>query len=336
MIRIAVDAMGGDHAPEAIVSGTIQAAQQAKGRYELVLVGETQKIEDELKKHREIQHLPISIEHASQIIGMDEAPAMALRKKPDSSLSVCMRLQKEGKVAAMVSAGNTGAVMAAALFVLKRIQGVLRPAIGSFLPHESGICFMIDVGSNVDCKPEQLQQFGIMGSIFANHVMDLKSPKVGILNIGEETSKGNEATQIAHELLAQTKGLNFMGNVEGRDVMRGVADVVVCDGFVGNILLKFGESISRMVAKSLKHEIGSNIRGKTGALLVKPHLKRLFSKFDYQEYGGAPLLGVKGNCIICHGSSSPKAIKNAIEEAFKMIEENINVLIEKQVHLIQG
>ena len=335
MVRIALDAMGGDHAPEAIVGGAIEAAQRADGRYEIVLVGDKPTIESELQKYKNIEKLNISIEHASQVVEMHEAPGMALRKKPDSSIAVCMRLQKEGRAEAMVSAGNTGAVMAAALFVLKRIPGVQRPAIGSFLPHESGVCVMLDVGSNVDCKPDQLQQFGVMGSIFANHVMGLESPRVGIINIGEETSKGNEATQQAHEQLAQTKQINFIGNVEGRDIMRGVADVVVCDGFVGNILLKFGESIARMIAEGLKEEIGSDIRGKLGALLLLPHMKRLLGKFDYQEYGGAPLLGVKGNCIICHGSSSPKAIKNAVEEAYRMIQENVNSLIEEQVHATQ-
>jgi glycerol-3-phosphate acyltransferase PlsX len=334
-ICIAIDAMGGDRAPEAIVSGAIEAARRARDRYKIMLVGDQAVVERELRHHLFTKGLPLSIAHASQKIEMDEAPAMALRKKPDSSIAVAMKLHKEGNVHAVVSAGNTGAVLAAALFQLNRIEGVMRPAIGSFLPHESGVCLLIDVGANVDCKPAHLLQFGIMGSILTNHLLGIESPRVGLLNIGEEKTKGNEATQAAYPLLKESR-INFIGNVEGRDVMRGQADVVVCDGFMGNVLLKFGESIARMVALSLKRKIGGNIAGTVGHFLLRPKFRKLFKQFDYQEYGGAPLLGVKGNCIISHGNSTPHAIKNAIEEAWKMIHENVAYHIEQQMMSMKG
>jgi len=335
MIRIAVDAMGGDRAPGAIVTGAVEAARRAEGRYEVVLVGDAPVVENELRHHHFVKDLPISIFHASQKVGMDESPAKSLRKKPDSSIAVAIRLHKEGKVEAVVSAGNTGAVMAAALFLLKPIQGVLRPAIGSFLPHESGVCLLLDVGSNVDCKPLHLLQFGMMGSILVNHLLGIENPRVGLLNIGEESNKGNETVQAAYRLLQQSS-LNFSGNIEGRDILQGRADVIVCDGFSGNVLLKFGESLARMISLTMKRTIRGNLPGAIGLYLIRPSLRKLFKLFDYQEYGGAPLLGVKGNCIISHGSSSPRAIRNAIEEAWKMIREKVAYHIENQIRRTKG
>ena len=335
MIRIAVDAMGGDNAPEEIVDGAVEAARKSDGRYEVVLVGDETIINEEIDRHHFVKDLPLSVEHASQKVEMHESPAVSLRKKPDSSIAVAVRLQKEGKVDGLVSAGNTGAVMASALLVLRPIHGVQRPAIGSFMPHEDGVCLLIDAGSNVDCKPEHYLQFGIMGSIFMNHIIGIQSPKVGLLNIGEESSKGNELVQQAYHLLNKSN-LNFKGNLEGRDILKGAADVVVCDGFVGNILLKFAESLARMISKTMKRTHRGNLPGAVGLYLIRPSLRKLYKLFDYQEYGGAPLLGVKGNCIISHGSSSSRAIKNAIEEAWKMIKSRVSEHIENQISGMEG
>ncbi len=335
MVRIAVDAMGGDRAPRAVVTGAIEAARRSKEPCEIVLVGDTPLIENELRHHHFIKDLPISIIHASQKVEMDDAPARVLRQKPDSSIAVAIRLHAEGQVDGMVSAGNTGAVMASALFLLKPIEGVLRPAVGSFLPHEAGSCFLIDVGTNVNCKPIHMLQFGMMGSIFINHLLGIEKPKVGLLNIGQEAVKGNETLQSTYRLLEKST-LNFIGNVEGRDIMRGRADVIVCDGFVGNILLKFGESLARMIALTLKRKIGGNIAGTIGHFLIRPKFRKLLKLFDYQEYGGAPLLGVKGNCIISHGSSGPRAIRNAIRVAWNMAREGLTHHIENQIIEMKG
>jgi len=335
MVRIAVDAMGGDRAPRDIVTGAIEAVRASKGRYEIVLVGNASAIDEELKRHYFLKGLPLSVFNASQKIEMDESPAMALRKKPDSSIAVATRLHKEGKVDAVVSAGNTGAVLAASLFLLKPLEGVLRPSIGSFVPHEDGVCFLIDVGTNVDCKPIHLLQFGMMGSILVKHLQKVENPRVGLLNIGEEPGKGNETIQAAYKFLEESS-LNFVGNIEGRDILRGRADVVVCDGFVGNVLLKFAESLGRMISLTLRRKIGGNIAGTVGHFLIRPKFRKLLKLFDYQEYGGAPLLGVKGNCIISHGSSSPRAIRNAIEAAWKMTQERITERIEKQIKYLKG
>lgn len=330
MLKIAVDAMGGDKAPQAIVSGAVEAARRSNGRFEVVLVGDKQIVEEELQHHHFTKDLPLSVVHASQQVEMGESPSHALRRKPDSSIAVATRLHKEGKVDAVVSAGNTGAVMASALFTLKPIEGVLRPAIGTFMPHENGVCLMLDVGSNVDCKAQHLFQFGVMGSIFMNHIMGIDNPDVGLLNIGEEEKKGNDAVQQAYQLLKKST-LNFKGNVEGRDVLTGAADVIVCDGFNGNVLLKFGESLARMVSTTMKRTIRGNLPGAIGMYLIRPSLRKLFKLFDYQEYGGAPLLGIRGNCIISHGSSSAKAIRNAVEEAWKMVTSKVSDHIEEQI-----
>jgi len=330
MIRIALDAMGGDKAPQAVVDGAVEAARKSDSRYEIVLVGDEQKIKKALETHYFIKDLPLSVIHASQQIGMDEAPGQALRRKPDSSIAVATQLHKEDKVDALVSAGNTGAVMAAALFKLKTIHGVLRPTLGAFMPHESGSCFLADVGTNLDCKPVHLAQFGIMGSILVTHLMGIDRPRVGLLNVGKEPGKGGELYQKTYELLKKSR-LNFIGNVEGRDIMRGRADVILCDGFTGNVLIKFGEGLARMIAMMLKRKIGGDIFGTVGHLLLRPKFRKLVKLFDYQEYGGAPLLGVKGTCIVAHGSSGSRGIRNAIREAWKMTRENIAGHIESQI-----
>jgi len=328
-MKIAVDAMGGDYAPEAIVDGAVQAARVARGRYEIILVGDEQKIRRELSRYA-ADKLPISIYHASQAIGMEESPMQALRSKRDASVLVATQLAKKGMADAVVSAGNTGAFMAAALLTLGRLPKVSRPALGSFIPNEKGISVVIDVGANVDSKPANLLQFGVMGSIYMEHIFDISRPKVGLLNIGEEESKGPEVIRQAYQLL-QHSSLNFIGNVEGRDILRGTAEVVVCDGFVGNIVLKFAESIIGMLTRTLKKKVGKNIPANLGALLMKPTFRKLRQLMDYQEYGGVPLLGVNGVCIVCHGRSTPKAIRNAIREARKMIELEVNERLEEAI-----
>lgn len=330
-MKIAVDAMGGDFAPAAIVRGGVDAARISEGRFEVVFVGDQEKINAELETHFHLQNLKISVVHASEAIGMDESPTSALKKKKDSSISVMTRLHKEGKVDAIVSAGNTGAMMASALLGLGRIPGVSRPAIATFMPNVNGVTLLIDSGANVDCKPNHLLDFGVMGSIFIERLLGIKEPRVGLLSIGEEPNKGNEITLQTYPLLNQSK-LNFIGNVEGRDILRGGADVVVCDGFVGNIVLKFGESFNGVYSLSLKRNIGRRLLANLGAYLLIPTFKRMKQIFDWEEYGGVPLLGVNGVCIICHGKSSPKAIKNAITEAEKVVRENVNELIKNEIN----
>lgn len=322
--------MGGDYAPDAIIHGGIEAARFGKGNYEIVFVGDESIIRTHLSHHFRIQELPISVRHASQKIEMSESPTAALKKKPEASINVAMELHKRREVDAVISAGHTGAAMAAAFFSLKRIEAVKRPAIGSLVPHGQGVTMLIDVGANVDCKPIHLLQFGVMGSIYMKHVMKISEPKVALLNIGGEKKKGNEVTQQTYNLLAES-GLNFVGNIEGREVMSGAVDVIVCDGFVGNIVLKFAESINGVYSKTLKRKIGKKIFSNIGAFLLKPTFDRLRKIYDYEEYGGAPLLGINGTCIICHGSSTPKAIKNAVKEAEMMIKEKVNQEISNEI-----
>ncbi len=331
-MKIAVDAMGGDHAPRSIVSGAIGAARLAKNRFEVVLVGDKIKIQQELDRHFRTNELPISVVHASQQVEMDDIPAVALKQKRDSSIAVAMQLHKEGAVDAVVSAGNTGAVLASALIKLRKIAGVLRPAIGSILPNGRGATFMIDAGTNVDCKPRQLFQFGIMGSIFMSKLFNIENPRVGLLNIGTEKSKGTEQVQSTYDLFQQSE-LNFIGNIEGGAVLKDLSDVVVCDGFVGNIILKFAESFNSVYSSNLRNRIGKRLQYNLGAYLLKPAFRRLKKTFDYAEYGGVPLLGIKGVVIIGHGSSSPKAILNAIFEAEKIIKEKVNDQIEKELNI---
>lgn len=329
-MRIAIDAMGGDYAPDAIIHGGVEAARLGKGAYEVVLVGDEKVIRSQLIRHFRVNELPITVQHASQKIEMDEAPTSALKRKPDASINVAMQLHKNGEVDAVISAGHTGAAMASALFSLGRIEGVRRPAIGSLLPHAQGVTLLIDVGANVECKPVHLLQFGVMGSIYMRSVYKFPTPKVALLNIGEEASKGTETIQEAYQLLKNSL-LNFVGNIEGRNVMNGDVDVIVSNGFVGNIVLKFAESFNGVYAKTLKRKIGKKIFSHIGAFLLKPTFDRLKKIYDYEEYGGAPLLGINGTCIICHGSSTPKAIRNAVRESATMINERVNDKIRSEL-----
>ena len=335
MIKIAVDAMGGDNAPEAAVHGGIEAARSARGEYEIVFVGNQEIISKEISRHFRTEDLAISIVHAPETITMNEHPALAVKRKKNSSIVVAIRIQKEGKVDAAVSAGNTGAFMTAAMFELKRIEGINRPAIGSILPREMGHTLLIDAGANMDSKPSNLLQYALMGSIFYSKVFQSPNPRIGLLSVGHEAIKGNELTIKAHDLLEKSN-LNFIGNIEGGDILHDKAEVVVCDGFVGNALLKFGESMHRVFKSSMRRLIGKRIFPQIGAFLMKPSFEGFRKMFDYQEYGGAPLLGVQGVCIVAHGRSTPRAIKSAIHEAKVTVEGRVNQLIRKEIQKFYG
>jgi len=326
-MRIAVDAMGGDYAPRVVVEGAVQAAQ--KNRYEIILVGDENSIKEEMKKYR-TSSLPLSIHHSSEVIGMDESPAIACRQKKDSSIMVATRLIKEGMADAMISAGNSGAVMASALMVLGRLPGVNRPAIAVLIPTMKGPGVVLDVGANVNSTAKDLLQFAVMGDMYMERIMNKEAPRIGLLSIGAEEAKGDEVTVEAHRLLRQS-GLNFVGNIEGRDILKGKADVIVCDGFVGNILLKFGEGIAEEFMNLFRDEILKYPFRKMALTLLRGAFRDIKKKVDYAEYGGAPLLGVDGCSIICHGSSNAKAISNAIRVAGEFMEKRINQQIKESL-----
>lgn len=329
-MKIAIDAMGGDYAPEAIVHGGFEAAKFGKGELEIVLVGDEAAVQPHVTRHFRAHELPISIVHAPEKIEMNEAPTAALKHKPRASIQVAMELHKRGEVEAVISAGHTGAAMASALLCLGRIEGVRRPGIGSLIPHGQGATLLIDVGANLECKPVHFLQFGIMGSIYMRNVMEIPEPKVALLNVGSEKGKGNDVAREAYDLLSKSS-VNFVGNVEGRQIMSGEVDVIITDGFVGNVVLKFAESFNGVYSKTLKRKIGKKVFSNLGAFLLKPTFERLRRIYDYEEYGGAPLLGINGTCIICHGSSTPKAIKNAVKEAGLMIKQGVNEKIRTEL-----
>lgn len=325
--KIAVDAMGGDNSPGVEVSGAVAACRN--WGCEVVLVGDTAKIQAELDKHK-TQGLKLDIHHASQVIGMHDSPSDAVRKKKDSSIRVSFDLAKQGLADAVVSAGNSGAIMASGMYVFGRVKGVERPAIGTSLPNLDDQTMVLDMGANVDCKPSQLYQFGIMGSIYVEHVLGKVRPRVGLLSNGSEEKKGNDLTREAHQLLKQSD-LNYLGYVEGGDVYNGSVDVVVCDGFVGNVLLKVSEGLAVAIGTMLKHEIESRFLAKMGYCLSRPAFDAFKKRINPAEYGGAPLLGIAGTGIVCHGSSDPVAISIAIRQAGEYakirIEEKIAVLL---------
>lgn len=318
-MKIAVDAMGGDFAPEEVVNGAVLACRDLGA--EVILVGDEQRINDLLKNHS-ISGLKLEIKNATEVIEMGDHPAQAVKKKKDSSLVVANRLVKDGVAAAVISAGNTGAAMSASLLTLGRIKGISRPAIASPMPTTKGVSVLLDAGANADCDPENLVQFALMGSIYAEQVFGFPKPRVGLLSIGEEETKGNKLTVEAHQLLKQS-GLNFIGNVEGRDVHHGECEVIVCDGFVGNIVLKLSEGLAGALFGQIKIALTESWITTAGALLIKRSFKSLKSRMDYTEYGGAPLLGLNGISIISHGSSNAKAIKNAIRAAIKAVNEDV-------------
>ncbi|MFQ5645656.1 MAG: phosphate acyltransferase PlsX [bacterium] len=318
--KIAIDAMGGDHAPDNVVAGAVEAVKEYDSR--LILVGKEDVIKKELTKYS-FNGSNIEIRHAQSIVEMDESPSMALRRKKDSSIRVANELVKEGETKAVISAGNTGAAMAFSKIVLGSLRGIERPAIAALSPSKTGITLLLDVGANVDCSARQLSQFAIMGSVYADDIMGIRNPRVGLLNIGTEEIKGGELTKEAYGLLKKLK-LNFIGNVEGRDIYNGTVDVVVCDGFIGNVGLKISEGVADTITYFLKEEINKGLLGKLGFLLLRSSLKGIRKKIDYSEYGGAPLLGVNGISIICHGGSSAKAIKNAIRVAHECVSHKLN------------
>jgi glycerol-3-phosphate acyltransferase PlsX len=327
-IKIAVDAMGGDYAPENVIEGAIMALRESNNRFEIVFVGDEKKIKNELRKYDTIG-LNYSIVDAPQVIGMDDIPTVALRRKKNSSIVVGMKLHSDGEVDAFASAGNTGAVLTAATFILGRIEGISRPTIGSVFPTESGRkSIMLDVGANVDCKPNHLFEFAIMGSIYSSEILGQKNPKVALLNIGEESTKGGDVVLQAYQLLSESK-LNFVGNVEGRDILLGKADVIVCDGFVGNIVLKFAESVFGVLKRKLRNYAMRNIFRRLTFGLLARGLRKALKEFDYQEYGGVPFLGVNGVAIIGHGSSTAVAIKNMIYRAEETVYRKINQKIKE-------
>jgi glycerol-3-phosphate acyltransferase PlsX len=327
-IKIAVDAMGGDYAPKNVIEGAIMALRESNNRFEIVFVGDEKKIKNELRKYDTIG-LNYSIVDAPQVIGMDDIPTVALRRKKNSSIVVGMKLHSDGEVDAFASAGNTGAVLTAATFILGRIEGISRPTIGSVFPTESGRkSIMLDVGANVDCKPNHLFEFAIMGSIYSSEILGQKNPKVALLNIGEESTKGGDVVLQAYQLLSESK-LNFVGNVEGRDILLGKADVIVCDGFVGNIVLKFAESVLGVLKRKLRNYAMRNIFRRLTFGLLARGLRKALKEFDYQEYGGVPFLGVNGVAIIGHGSSTAVAIKNMIYRAEETVYRKINQKIKE-------
>ncbi len=329
LIDIALDAFGSDKAPEPEIRGAILACKSLPVRVHLV--GPESELRDLLDEYLEDEDLPITIHHASERIGMDEKAAHAVRTKRDSSMRVGLKLVREKKVAGFVTAGNTGAAMATAKMVLGAIPGVDRPALTARMPTVTGSpCVLLDVGANVDCKAHNLEQFAIMGEMFARSVLKVAQPRVGLLSIGEEESKGNELTREAFPLL-RALPIHFTGNVEGRDIFNGSADVIVCDGFVGNVALKTGEGIGRLFRDLLRESLTQTVTAQVGAMLSRKAFNNFKRRLDYNEYGGAPLLGVRGICIITHGSSNEIAILNSIRVAIEFARAEINSKIEQEL-----
>ena len=328
---VAVDVMGGDQAPAHEIAGAVMAARQ--WQIPVVLVGQTESVEKELANH-DVTGLDIRIVHASEIVGMHDSASDAVRKKKNSSIRIAFELVKQGSANAVVSTGNSGATMAAGMFVLKRIPGIDRPAIAAVVPNLKDQTLVLDVGGNVDCKPPHLVQFALMGSVYASQMLGKSAPRVGLLSNGTEQSKGNDLTREASLALKKTS-LNYIGYTEGRDIYNGHIDVVVCDGFVGNVVLKVSEGLAEAMSLMLRKELSSRLLSRIGYLLVRPAFKAFRKKVDYAEYGGAPLLGVQGTAMICHGSSSPRAIMNAIKMAYDSETNQVNKKLNERLEEIR-
>jgi glycerol-3-phosphate acyltransferase PlsX len=327
MIKIAVDAMGGDNAPEVEVEGAVQAA--AHYGVPIVLVGQEERLRECLRKH-DTTDLPIEIIHAAEVITMDDSAATAARRKKGSSVHVAARSMKEGRVSGLISAGNTGAVMATVKMILGTLPVVDRPALSTVLPTQKGKpAILLDVGANVDCKALHLEQFAIMGDIYSRSIFGIRRPRIGLLSIGEEDTKGNEVTKEAFKGLKNAP-LNFIGNVEGRDIFKGDVDVIVCDGFTGNVALKLSEGLIETFRSMLRQEIEKTYVAQVGYILAQKAFQQFSRRLDYSEYGGAPLLGIKGITIVCHGRSNANAIKNAVRVAHECCKHNINQTIETE------
>jgi glycerol-3-phosphate acyltransferase PlsX len=321
VIRVAVDAMGGDTAPQAEIAGVLQALTALPGRFIVQLVGRSEVIKAELAKYPDVDHSRLEIHEAAEVIGMAEKPLAAVRKKPKSSIVVGLGLQKAGQSDAFVSAGNTGAILAASTILLGLHDGVERATVATLFPTGNQPVLVLDGGANVDCSPRELVGFAYLGTVYMRDVLQRPSPTVGLLNVGEEEEKGNAITREAHNLLKRSPRLHYIGNIEGRDIVAGhhkygVVDVVVCDGFVGNVVLKFYESVGRLFVGLVKQLVPD--------LLQRAELRELFRILDYSEYGGAPLLGVKGVSIICHGASPANAYKNAVRVAVQSVEADLS------------
>jgi len=328
LIDIALDAVGADNAPEPEIRGAILACKQLPVRVHLV--GPERELRDQLDDLLDDEDLPIVIHHAAERIGMEEKAAQAVRTKRDSSMRVGLKLVREGKCAGFVTAGNTGAAMATAKMVLGALPGVDRPALATPMPAATGSpCVLLDVGANVDCKATNLEQFAVMGEMYARTVLKIDTPRVGLLSIGEEETKGNDLTREAFPLL-KALPINFIGNVEGRDIFSGLADVIVCDGFIGNVALKTSEGVGRFVRDVLRDSLTQTVTAKVGALLARQAFNDFRRRLDYREYGGAPLLGVRGICIIGHGSSNDRAIYNGIRVAYEFAKGGTVGRIEQE------
>src|SRR5687767_10905985 len=329
MVRIAVDAMGGDHAPAAIVDGVVAAARHLDAR--IALVGATAPVEAALASHADWRELNIEIVDAPDVIAMSEPPAAALRRKPRASIRVAAEMAGRREAAALFSAGHTGATVMAGYAAFGMIPGVDRPALATTIPTRRRPAVLLDAGANVECRPQHLLQFAIMGSVYARVAAGIARPRVGLLSIGEEETKGNELTREAHRLL-KSAPVNFIGNVEGREIYSGVADVIVCDGFTGNIVLKTSEGLVEAVEALLGDELQGTFSSQVGYLLSRRAFRRFRRRVDYSEYGGAPLLGVAGLAIVCHGRSSPKAIRNAIAMAYRFATSDFIHRVEQEIN----
>ncbi len=328
-MKIALDAMGGDFGPPYLVAGAVMALREYPHIEKLFLVGDTPQIEAELKKHG-CNDGRIEIFHATQVVDMSDRAVEAVRRKKDSSISRAVDLVKHDKADAVVSAGHTGAAVAASTIKLRTLPGIDRPGIAAVLPTETNVFVLIDAGANIDARPEHLVQYAFMGTVYSRHVLGYKNPKVGLISLGEEDVKGNEMTKEVFKMLKKSS-LNFVGNIEGRHLFEDPVEVVVCDGFVGNVILKTCESISVAIFAWLKHELARTPMRKLGALLARESFRSIRDKTNYEEYGGSPLLGVDGICIIAHGSSTPLAVKNALRVAAESIEQQVNPHIVEEI-----
>jgi phosphate acyltransferase len=321
---LAIDGMGGDHAPQSTVKGALEAIKELG--VTVLITGDREVLSKELMQY-EYDKDKIEIIHCTEKIENDDAPVKAVRRKKDSSMVVALNLVKEGRAEAVISAGNTGALLAGGLFILGRIKGIDRPALAPVFPHQQGASVLIDGGANTECKAAHLLQFGIMGSLYAKHILGIENPKISLANVGEEKGKGNELTKAAYELLEESS-LNFTGNIEARDLPRGKTDVIVCDGFTGNIILKLTEGVFMTVFDLLKEKFTKSFLTKIAAGILKPELRKIKKDYDYTEHGGAPFLGVQGVLIKAHGSSDGKAIKNALRQGKGFADEKIVEKIE--------
>lgn len=332
-VRIAIDAMGGDNAPDEIVAGALRAKEELG--VEILLVGDAQKIEALLPSKANLAQ--VEIVHAEEVITMDDEPLNAVRRKRKASINVAMDLVKQKKADAVFSAGHSGAAMASALLRLGRLPGIDRPAIGAVFPTmiASKQVLILDVGANVDCRPKFLEQFAVMGSVYSQYLLGVTQPRIGLLNIGEEDSKGNDAAVRANQMLRENSQINFIGNAEGRDVLSGDFDVIVCDGFVGNVLLKFAEAVGGILLQILREELPQGWRGQIGTAILKPNLKRIKQRVDHAEHGGALLLGVDGICIIGHGSSQAPSIFNGIRIAKEAVDNQVLEKIQSRYQIVQ-